>query len=195
MGALALPHLETAYTTRVRSLSSGSIVVTQRPTRTPTPEKQRAQVDMSRDPAPDPEKGLLNPSPTPKLAVKRPYPFWLGGVAASLAGGITHPLDLTKVRLQTSGDKGMLNSIRRTVGTAGVRGLFDGLTGTLLRQMTYSMMRFAFYDKAKAALHTGECAGLVDLKRGGGKRAAKGRGKVELILTAGQVRERPQRGN
>jgi dicarboxylate transporter 10 len=38
---------------------------------------------------------------------------------------------------------------------AGVRGLYDGLTGTLLRQMTYSMTRFAAYDKAKEVIHTG----------------------------------------
>lgn len=37
----------------------------------------------------------------------------------------------------------------------GVRGLYDGLTGTLLRQMTYSMMRFAAYDWAKGVVHTG----------------------------------------
>ena len=37
-----------------------------------------------------------------------------------------------------------------------MRGLFDGLTGTLLRQMTYSMMRFAVYDEAKKAVHVGK---------------------------------------
>lgn len=41
------------------------------------------------------------------------------GVAASIAGSCTHPLDLTKVRMQTSGDKGMLNSISKTVGANG----------------------------------------------------------------------------
>ncbi|WWC92100.1 uncharacterized protein L201_007054 [Kwoniella dendrophila CBS 6074] len=86
---------------------------------------------------------------------KKPYPFWLGGAAASIAASITHPLDLTKVRLQTSGDKGMIQSLRKTVHNNGARGLFDGLTGTLLRQMTYSMTRFAAYDWAKAEVHKG----------------------------------------
>lgn len=54
--------------------------------------------------------------PKPKA---KPYPFWLGGVAASFAGACTHPLDLTKVRMQTSGDKGMLKSIRKTVAAGG----------------------------------------------------------------------------
>ncbi|WRT70519.1 uncharacterized protein IL334_007517 [Kwoniella shivajii] len=98
--------------------------------------------------------GSLTATPTAGIATK-PYPFWLGGVAASIAASITHPLDLTKVRLQTSGDKGMIQSLRKTIRNNGTRGLFDGLTGTLLRQMTYSMTRFAAYDWAKAEVHKG----------------------------------------
>ncbi|KEP48011.1 dicarboxylate carrier protein [Rhizoctonia solani 123E] len=86
---------------------------------------------------------------------KRPYPFWLGGVAASIAASITHPLDLTKVRLQASGDKRMIASIQKTVQTAGIRGLFDGISGTLFRQMTYSLCRFWAYDESKKIVHKG----------------------------------------
>ncbi|KAG8928331.1 Mitochondrial dicarboxylate transporter [Tulasnella sp. 418] len=86
---------------------------------------------------------------------KKPYPVYLGGVAASIAASITHPLDLTKVRLQASGDTGMIQSLRKTVRTAGVRGLFDGVSATLFRQMTYSMCRFWAYDESKKLLHTG----------------------------------------
>ncbi|KAH8827772.1 mitochondrial carrier domain-containing protein [Flagelloscypha sp. PMI_526] len=81
--------------------------------------------------------------------VKEPYPWWLGGVAATIAASVTHPLDLTKVRLQASGDKRMISSIQRTVATAGVRGLFDGISGTWLRQMSYSLCRFWAYDESK----------------------------------------------
>ncbi|KAB5588263.1 Mitochondrial dicarboxylate transporter [Ceratobasidium theobromae] len=88
---------------------------------------------------------------TPK---KKPYPFWLGGVAASIAASITHPLDLTKVRLQASGDKRMIASIQKTVRTAG-KGLFDGISGTLFRQMTYSLCRFWAYDESKKLVHSG----------------------------------------
>ncbi|KAG8796551.1 Mitochondrial dicarboxylate transporter [Ceratobasidium sp. 428] len=86
---------------------------------------------------------------------KKPYPFWLGGVAASIAASITHPLDLTKVRLQASGDKRMIASIQKTVRTAGIRGLFDGISGTLFRQMTYSLCRFWAYDESKKLIHSG----------------------------------------
>lgn len=59
------------------------------------------------------------------------------------------PLDLTKVRLQATGDKRMIESVRKTVRTAGVLGLFDGISGTWLRQMTYSICRFWAYDESK----------------------------------------------
>ncbi|KAI0251044.1 dicarboxylic acid transporter [Lactifluus subvellereus] len=86
---------------------------------------------------------------------KQPYPFWLGGVAATIAASITHPLDLTKVRLQASGDKRMIESMKKTVRTAGVRGLFDGITGTWMRQMSYSLCRFWAYDESKKIIGAG----------------------------------------
>ncbi|KZW01370.1 mitochondrial carrier [Exidia glandulosa HHB12029] len=77
------------------------------------------------------------------------YPFYLGGVAAAMAASITHPLDLTKVRMQASGDPSMLHSLQSTLRTAGVGGLWDGISATLLRQMTYSLVRFAAYEDLK----------------------------------------------
>ncbi|KAI0655065.1 dicarboxylic acid transporter [Cubamyces menziesii] len=93
-------------------------------------------------------------APAPKK--KKPYPFWLGGVAATIAASITHPLDLTKVRLQATGDTRMIQSIRKTVRTAGVLGLFDGISGTWLRQMTYSVCRFWAYDESKKLIGANE---------------------------------------
>lgn len=103
-------------------------------------------------------------SPVLSKPKPKPYPFWLGGVAASIAASITHPLDLTKVRLQASGDKGMIQSLRKTVRTAGPRGLFDGISGTLMRQMSYSLCRFWAYDESKKILGAG---GLVVCVHGG----------------------------
>ncbi|EMD32359.1 hypothetical protein CERSUDRAFT_88006 [Gelatoporia subvermispora B] len=94
-------------------------------------------------------------APPPK---KQPYPFWLGGVAATIAASITHPLDLTKVRMQATGDKGMVQSLRKTVRTAGYRGLFDGISGTWLRQMSYSLCRFWAYDESKKIVGAGKDA-------------------------------------
>ncbi|GAW02652.1 dicarboxylic acid transporter [Lentinula edodes] len=105
---------------------------------------------------PDPSNavnpGMGIPPPTTTTPKKKPYPFWLGGVAATIAASITHPLDLTKVRLQASGDKRMLASIQKTLRTAGPRGLFDGISGTWMRQMSYSMCRFWAYEESKKML-------------------------------------------
>ena len=95
----------------------------------------------------------------------------------SLIVFFSSPLDLTKVRLQASGDKRMIESMKKTVqtagafvkllikplinlcfGTLGVRGLFDGISGTWLRQMSYSMCRFWAYDESKKILGAGKDA-------------------------------------
>ncbi|KAH7919940.1 mitochondrial carrier [Leucogyrophana mollusca] len=102
--------------------------------------------------SPAPPASTQPPAPKPK---KAPYPFYLGGLAATIAASITHPLDLTKVRLQASGDKRMIESIRKTVRTAGVRGLFDGISGTWMRQMSYSLCRFWAYDESKKLIGAG----------------------------------------
>ncbi|KAI0124506.1 mitochondrial dicarboxylate carrier [Hypoxylon sp. NC0597] len=80
------------------------------------------------------------------------YPFWFGGSASSFAACVTHPLDLVKVRLQLrSGDapKNMSGTFMHIVRTQGPTGLYNGLTASLLRQMTYSTVRFGVYEELK----------------------------------------------
>ncbi|GAP83755.2 putative mitochondrial dicarboxylate carrier [Rosellinia necatrix] len=101
---------------------------------------------------------LPSPGVKPKLQKKQialkqvAYPFWFGGSASSMAACVTHPLDLVKVRLQLrSGDapKNMSGTFINIVRTSGPRGLYDGLTASLLRQMTYSTVRFGVYEDLK----------------------------------------------
>ncbi|CAA7259983.1 unnamed protein product [Cyclocybe aegerita] len=86
------------------------------------------------------------------------YPFWLGGVGASMAAACTHPLDVTKVRMQTlettPGAKrpSTLSVIRTSISRSGVRSLYAGLTASLMRQMSYSLVRLGAYEKMKAHL-------------------------------------------
>ncbi|KAI1344063.1 putative dicarboxylate carrier protein [Xylariaceae sp. FL0016] len=80
------------------------------------------------------------------------YPFWFGGSASSMAACVTHPLDLVKVRLQLrSGDapKNMSGTFMHIVRNNGITGLYNGLTASLLRQMTYSTVRFGVYEDLK----------------------------------------------
>jgi solute carrier family 25 (mitochondrial dicarboxylate transporter), member 10 len=78
---------------------------------------------------------------------KGQQPFWLGGVAASIAACFTHPLDQTKYRMQVQASK--QNMLRALVGYAsrdGVFSLWSGLSASLLRQSTYSTARFGVYN-------------------------------------------------
>jgi len=52
----------------------------------------------------------------------------------------------------------MIQSIKKTVQTAGVRGLFDGISGTWMRQMSYSLCRFWAYDESKKIVGAGKDA-------------------------------------
>ncbi|KAI3319207.1 putative dicarboxylate carrier protein [Xylariaceae sp. AK1471] len=114
------------------------------------------QTTPSSDPAavPLPSPGGVKPKLQKKQVVLKQiaYPFWFGGSASSMAACVTHPLDLVKVRLQLrSGDapKNMSGTFMHIVRTSGPRGLYDGLTASLLRQMTYSTVRFGVYEDLK----------------------------------------------
>ncbi|KDN40520.1 putative DIC1-mitochondrial dicarboxylate carrier protein [Tilletiaria anomala UBC 951] len=83
------------------------------------------------------------------------YPFWLGGAAASIAACFTHPLDAVKNRMQTAKTKqGMGSVLVQTAKKEGIPGLYVGLTASLLRQMTYSVVRFGAYDALKEHLRS-----------------------------------------
>ncbi|CAO3594543.1 unnamed protein product [Absidia cylindrospora] len=102
-----------------------------------------------------------------------PPPFWFGGAASCIATFVSHPFDLTKVRIQTAVKKqqlqqqriggttattwdwrllrpsNMIRTMRSIVRTEGVKALYSGLDASLLRQGTYSTIRFGLYDHFK----------------------------------------------
>ncbi len=72
-----------------------------------------------------------------------------------MAASMTHPLDLLKVRMQTetSNVKPTYGStISKIIAQDGVKGMFRGLSASLMRQATYSTTRFAVYDQLKKEL-------------------------------------------
>ncbi|KAG1749674.1 mitochondrial carrier domain-containing protein [Suillus paluster] len=81
------------------------------------------------------------------------YPFWLGGVAASMAACFTHPLDLAKVRMQSVGPTAprpsMFKILRNSISDYGIRSVYTGLSASLMRQMTYSLVRLGSYEEMK----------------------------------------------
>ncbi|PIA15103.1 putative mitochondrial dicarboxylate carrier [Coemansia reversa NRRL 1564] len=86
--------------------------------------------------------------------VKKPHPpFYFGGFAACAANFFTHPLDLLKVRLQTAkgaaSGNGLAHVVKGIYTEQGVLGFYNGISAAVLRQMTYSMARFATYESLK----------------------------------------------
>ncbi|CAK9802172.1 Mitochondrial 2-oxoglutarate/malate carrier protein [Anthophora plagiata] len=57
---------------------------------------------------------------------------------------VTHPLDVTKVRMQIA-KVSLLESIRLSFQEVGVRGFYIGWTAGLLRQLTYTTTRLGIY--------------------------------------------------
>ncbi|KAI1716070.1 mitochondrial carrier protein [Ditylenchus destructor] len=77
--------------------------------------------------------------------------WYFGGLAGACAAGCTHPLDLLKVHLQTqqTGKLGLPQMAVRIWATDGFFGFYNGLSASLMRQLTYSTTRFGVYETAK----------------------------------------------
>lgn len=81
--------------------------------------------------------------------------WYFGGCASALAACVTHPLDLLKVHLQTAKSRKEFNLLQRTVKIIEVQGyfaLYNGLTASLFRQLTYSTTRFGLYEILKQSI-------------------------------------------
>ncbi|CAL1530855.1 unnamed protein product [Lymnaea stagnalis] len=85
---------------------------------------------------------------------KRIGRWYFGGTASAMAACCTHPLDLLKVHLQTQqgGKITLLQMAAKVVKNDGILGLYNGLSASVCRQLTYSMTRFAIYETVKKEL-------------------------------------------
>ncbi|CAH1101492.1 unnamed protein product [Psylliodes chrysocephalus] len=86
------------------------------------------------------------------IDIKQLPRWYFGGLASACAVCVTHPLDLIKVHLQTH--KGRAISLLQITGSIikneGILALYNGISASIFRQLTYSTTRFAIYDYAKA---------------------------------------------
>ncbi|KIL58065.1 hypothetical protein M378DRAFT_171031 [Amanita muscaria Koide BX008] len=92
----------------------------------------------------------------------------------------------------------MIESIKKTVRTAGARGLFDGITGTWLRQMSYSVCRFWAYDESKKILGAGKDApawklGLAGSMAGGIAGLVGNPGEIVMVRLQGDFAKAPEK--
>ncbi|XP_037030227.1 mitochondrial dicarboxylate carrier isoform X3 [Bradysia coprophila] len=89
-----------------------------------------------------------------ELKEKRISRWYFGGLASAGAACCTHPLDLIKVTLQTQqeGKVSIVQLTGRIVRQQGVLALYNGISASLLRQLTYSTARFGIYEVGKQSL-------------------------------------------
>ncbi|XP_038185034.1 mitochondrial dicarboxylate carrier [Arvicola amphibius] len=82
------------------------------------------------------------------MAEARTSRWYFGGLASCGAACCTHPLDLLKVHLQTQQEVKlrMTGMALQVIRTDGFLALYNGLSASLCRQMTYSLTRFAIYE-------------------------------------------------
>ncbi|OQR98054.1 mitochondrial 2-oxoglutarate/malate carrier protein [Thraustotheca clavata] len=82
---------------------------------------------------------------------KPPVYYCLGGISAMTAACFTHPFDLLKVRLQTSKEMhlSLFGTVKNIVKTEGFSGFYRGISGGLMREGTYSTVRFGVYQYLK----------------------------------------------
>lgn len=95
---------------------------------------------------------------------KRLGRWYFGGIASAGAACCTHPLDLIKVTLQTQqGKLSVVQLTAKVVREQGVFALYNGLSASVLRQLTYSMTRFGIYEVGKQYINTDTFMGKIAL--------------------------------
>lgn len=82
------------------------------------------------------------------------------------AACITHPLDLLKVQLQTQQEEKLsaAHLTRKLIREKGVSALFNGISASVLRQMTYSTVRFGIYEAGKQFYGNGDIKSMGTLR-------------------------------
>ncbi|XP_051888780.1 mitochondrial dicarboxylate carrier-like isoform X1 [Pristis pectinata] len=88
---------------------------------------------------------------------KRISRWYFGGLASCGAACCTHPLDLLKVHLQTQQEvrMRMTGMALHVIRNDGILALYNGLSASLCRQLTYSLTRFAIYETVRDRLAGG----------------------------------------
>ncbi|KAJ8283511.1 hypothetical protein COCON_G00023610 [Conger conger] len=85
------------------------------------------------------------------MGEKRVSRWYFGGIASCGAACCTHPLDLVKVHLQTQQEVKlrMVGMATHVIRNDGFLALYNGLSASLCRQMSYSLTRFAIYETVR----------------------------------------------
>lgn len=103
-------------------------------------------------------KGETKPGTGAVKVTAKKHRWYLGGIASAMAASCTHPLDLLKVHLQTQQkvEQRLVSMAVHVVRTQGVLALYNGLSASLTRQLTYSTTRYGLYEVGSSRLRKGD---------------------------------------
>ena len=76
-----------------------------------------------------------------------------GGSAGVVGTVLGYPLDSVKTRMQTSGQTGLLSTLRRVYVSEGLLGLYRGVASPLLSLTLLNTLNFTAYSEFKGLLH------------------------------------------
>ncbi|KAG8653814.1 hypothetical protein MANES_05G068900v8 [Manihot esculenta] len=132
------------------------------------------------------------------------YHFTTSGISVAVATGVTHPLDVLKVRLQMQlvGQKGPLTGMGRLFvqlfKNEGPKALYLGLTPALTRSVLYGGLRLGLYEPSKYVcdLSFGSTNILVKIASGAfaGAIATALTNPVEVLKVRLQMNTNPSQG-
>jgi len=85
-----------------------------------------------------------------------------GGMAGAVLASIEGPVDFFKCQLQMRNYGGLIDCVRKITKDYGVKGAFQGMTATLLRNVPANATYFAAYEWAKRKLSKGRELKMTD---------------------------------
>lgn len=98
------------------------------------------------------------------MSTEKQARWYFGGLGSVGAACATHPLDLIKVTLQTQqGNLSVMKLVPQIIKEQGVLAFYNGLSASILRQMTYSTTRFGVYEVGKQHVNTDTFTGKIGL--------------------------------
>ena len=95
----------------------------------------------------------MAPSPPPHDEESFVIKCLIAGNSCAVVSAILNPLDVTKIRMQTSKNyQGLFSGALKILREEGLSGWSRGLTPSMIREVSYSSIRIGFYEPIRVAM-------------------------------------------
>lgn len=94
------------------------------------------------------------PSSTPQKEENFVTKCLIAGCSCAVVSAILNPLDVTKIRMQTSKNyKGLFSGAAKILSEEGIAGWTRGLAPSMIREVSYSSVRIGFYEPIRVSMN------------------------------------------